>query len=345
MASGPEPGRPDGRPAVDDGKRSFRDDGIRSLQLVTTPRPFFEQQVQVLERNGVSCTVVRVPRPDEGTRSVVEYARFYVDVLRRVVRSDFDVVHANYGLTAPFALAQPTRPAILTLWGSDVFGRYGRVSTACARRFDAVVVMSGEMAERVDDAAHVIPHGVDTELFSPRDPEAAKAAVGWDPTVEHVLFPYDPSRAVKNYPRARSVVARVAAEFETPVRLHAVHGVPHERVPVYMNAADALLLTSAHEGSPNAVKEALACNLPVVAVDVGDVGELLDGVRNCRTCRSDAELVEALTAVLDSGSRSDGRSRIDAYSLERMAEDLLGVYESVLEPGADGERVPSTARH
>jgi len=94
---------------------------------------------------------------------------------------------------------------------------------------------------------------------------AARREIGWDDGRAHVLYPYDPARSVKNLPRTKRVVDAAADRVDGAVALDVVTDVPHRRMPTYLNAADALLLTSEHEGSPNTVKEALACNLPVVS--------------------------------------------------------------------------------
>ena len=303
---------------------------IRTLQVVTTRAGFFEQQVQVLEQNGISCTVVSVPKA-RGERSILDYLRFQSQVLRKTIQTDFDLVQANYGLTAPAVVAQPRRPIVVWLWGTELVGRYSRLNRACAVAADAVIVMSNRMADRFDRPCYVIRHGVDTELFSPMAREKAQSAVGWDPDEKHVLFPWDPSRPIKNYPRARAVVDAVDDHLDQEVTLQVVQNVPPREMPVYVNATDALILTSEMEGSPNAVREALSCNVPVVSVDVGDVRERISGVENCHVCTSDEELVSGLISVLRSGERSNGRERIDEFSLERMATDLLTVYEDVLD--------------
>lgn len=300
------------------------------LQLVTTAGPFFNEQIRILERYGVSCTVVTTPERDEGTRSVRDYASCYRSVLEAVWGGDFDLVHANYGLMAPLALAQPVRPVVCSLWGSDLFGRYGTVSKLCARGADEVIVMSEEMAAEVGGNPAVIPHGVDFDRFRPEPQRQARDAVGWAHGKKHVLFPWAADKDVKDYPRARRVVAAARERSSTPVELQVITGVPHDRMSTYMNAADALLMTSKWEGSPNSVREALACNLPVVATDVGDVREHVADIPLSRVCRTDEELVDALVAVLESDRPTDGREQVRHLSLEHMAEDYLEVYERAL---------------
>ncbi|WP_170977377.1 glycosyltransferase family 4 protein [Halorussus salinisoli] len=295
---------------------------------------FFEQQTEVLERRGVDCATMKPPgdhvaREDVTERSAGDYLRFVPQVVSESL-DGYDVVHANYGLTAPAALAQVRLPVVLSLWGTDLMGEYGWLSKQCARYCDAVIVMSDEMARELGQPCHVIPHGIDMDRFAPRPTEEARTEVGWDPDARHVLFPYPPSQEVKNHSRARRVVERASERVDADVELQVVYGVAHAEVATYMNAADALLLTSEHEGSPNSVKEAMSCNLPVVSTDVGDVSDRLDGVSASHVSDSDDELVEGLVDVLDDPRRSDGREAVRDISLERMAERIEGVYESVV---------------
>ena len=309
---------------------------MKVLNLVTNPHAqFFERQVETLGRMGVTGRTLSVPGTRQTTeagtesRSPLDYVRFYPQVLRCSL-DGYDVVHANYGLTAPAALAQPTRPVVLSLWGSDILGGVGWLSRRCARLADAVIVMTDEMAETLDPIdSHVIPHGVDLELFRPIPRAAARDCVGWDEETTQVLFPYSKGRPVKDYPRAESIVRAARERLDGPVKLRTLSGIPHEMMPLYMNAADALLLTSKHEGSPNSVKEAMACNLPVVSADVGDVRDRLAGVSNSFVRRTDAELVASLVAVLERRSPSNGRRHVEPLGLERMGERILSVYESV----------------
>jgi glycosyltransferase involved in cell wall biosynthesis len=306
---------------------------MRVLSLVPSPgSTSYSRRIAALERCGVECTTLSPAgehRPDGPSRSVVDYAALYPRALRASL-DGYDLVHAVQGAVAPLALAQPTRPIVLSLWGTDLFGRLGPVSRWCARRASAVVVMSPEMARALGRDAHVLPHGVDLERFRPRDQGAARADLGWDADAAYVLFPYSEARTVKNYPRATRVVSAARERVDRPVRFETVSGVAHERVATYMNAADALLLTSDHEGSPNTVKEALACNLPLVSTDVGDVKRRLDGVSPSAVCRNDRELVDALVSVLRRGDRSNGRTAVRELPEDRQARRLKAVYEDVI---------------
>jgi glycosyltransferase involved in cell wall biosynthesis len=111
--------------------------------------------------------------------------------------------------------------------------------------------------------------------------------------------------------------------------------VPHDDIPVYMNACDALVFTSMQEGSPNVVKEALACNLPVVSVDVGDVSERLRGVDNCELCADERPetIAAALERVFRRGGRCDGRRAVLPLAEDLMTQRVIALYRSVLRVG------------
>ncbi|MFC4541764.1 glycosyltransferase [Halosolutus amylolyticus] len=310
--------------------------------------PPFRTQVRALEKRGIDCTTISVPGAvtADTSRSVLDYVRFHPTVLSESFGS-YDLVHANYGLTAPFALAQPNLPVVLSLWGTDLDGELGWLSKLCAKRCDATIVMSERMKRELGQDSHVIPHGIDVDLFEPMPQSEAIDRLGWDPDAKHVLFPYKAEREVKNYPRAERIVEAVRDDVSNPVRLQTARDVPHERMPRYMNAADCLLLTSDREGSPNVVKEAMACNLPVVSVDVGDVRERLDGVSPSEVCRTDAELRRALATVLDRGTRSNGRELADRISTDRMAARIHEVYRDVCagQPSAERDRSNRLTSH
>lgn len=303
------------------------------LQVVTTASPFFEQQVEALEARGVSCTTVSVPDADGTAATLDAYRRCYQRVLRAGVDS-YDLVHANYGLVGPLALAQPTRPVVLTLWGSEVMGdstRLTAVSRAAARASDEVILPSDPISEAFDVPHEVVPFPVDTETFRPMERSTARADVDWETDARVVLFPYHPDRSVKNYPRAERVVSAVDDRLEESVELRWIWGVPHEDVPLYMNASDAVLVTSDHESGPMVVKEAAACNVPVVSTDVGFAPAALDGVSHSHVCDAEDELVDALAAVLESGERSDGRSVLELPDRDRTGERLHAIYRDVLD--------------
>lgn len=312
-------------------------DDLSVLHLVTAEEIFFRQQIETLDSKGVECEVCVVPGAEQidgdmtSRRGPAEYLRYLPKVQRTLRNGEFDLVHANYGLTAPYAATQLSLPVVLTLWGSDVVGFDGLVTKAFAWRADALTVRSVEMCELLGrEDAHIVPSGVDLERFRPIDRGEARDRVGWDSDGIHVLFPYSPDYERKNYPLAERVVDETAENIDRSITLHTMSGVDHEVVPYYVNAADCVLLTSDHEGSPNTVKESMACNVPVVSTDVGDVRKRLHGVSLGGVGETETDLAAHLTTVLSSDARSNGREAVREVSWDRIGEQLIDIYQVVV---------------
>jgi len=298
------------------------------LQLTTNAEAtYLMNQVEALSDLGVESDVVEVPdRSGSGDRSPTDYLEF-CPMVRNRISAEYDLIHANYGLTIPAALAQRQVPVVTSLVGTDLMGQFGFATKLFARFCDEVIVVSPEMNELVAGEANVIPYGIDFELFQPIEAAAARQAVGWQPDGHHVLFPYNPDRSVKNYPKAERVVDAASSRLDEEIELHVITGNDYSEMPYYMNAADVLLLTSRREGSPVTVKEALACNTPVVSTPVGDVPDRLSGVELGGTGASVEELAALLCHTLTAEETINGRGAVWNLRLERMGERIFDVYQ------------------
>jgi glycosyltransferase involved in cell wall biosynthesis len=301
---------------------------------------FVADQILALRDAGVEIDMLHVNRAGGGRQS---YRRLAGRARAAVADREPDVVHVLYGGVMADVVTRATNaaPVLVSFCGSDILG--GRsahgvaraaaaigvvASRRAARRAAGIIVKSRNLLEKLPSAVPkecvwVVPNGVDLERFRPADRDASCAALGLDAARRHVLFPAAPERPEKRFALAEAAVAGL----RSPVELHALAGRPHEEVPLWLNAVDAVLLTSAYEGSPNAVKEALACNTPVVSVDVGDVRERVEGVSGCAVVDADAAaLAEALAAVLARGERTDGRRKVRELSQERVAQTVAEIY-------------------
>jgi teichuronic acid biosynthesis glycosyltransferase TuaC len=305
---------------------------------------FVADQVRSVRALGVEADVLFVDRPGEGRGAYRSLAR---RVRQAVSSSSPDLVHVMYGgvMADTVTRVVADRPVLVTFCGADLEGnatsgplgalsaRYGVLaSKRAARRADGVVVVSRNLYEALPESLDysrvwIIPNGVDLSRFAPRDRDDCRRALGWVNRRKHVLFPASPVRAEKGYPLAEAAVRRLA-EDGLDVELRSLDGVPHDEVPTWFNAADAVVLTSVREGSPNVVKEALACNVPVVSLDVGDVRERLDGIEGCFLADATPDDVAAkLARVLERGGRIEGRESVTALSLERIAARVREIYE------------------
>jgi glycosyltransferase involved in cell wall biosynthesis len=306
---------------------------------------FITSQVASLRDLGVEIEVCHLNRPSEG-RSVYRGLAGKIHSLVSTTRPD--VVHVQYGgvLANRVGRAVRDRPLLVSFCGDDLLGGGGggltdRAARAynviesrrAAGRADGIVVKSRNLFDALPrglskDRVWILPNGVDTRRFRPLDRLECQSALGWSPDRKHVLFPAPRSRPEKRFELATAAVAELNGGSE--VELHALEGVSHDQVPTWMNAADAVVLTSSREGSPNAVKEALACNVPVVSVDVGDVRERLDGIDGCYVAEATpADLAEKLRLVLERGTRIDAGEHVETIAIDRVARKLLGIYETL----------------
>ena len=285
---------------------------------------FVWQQAEQLQQLGHTVDVINIP----GFRSKLNYLRAAGEVLRRTRRTKYDIVHAHYGLSAIPASFRLNAPLVITMHGGDLLGgTLERLCTAMIWRFaDAVIVVSEQMRRRVPGI--IIPCGVDLRLFKPYDRTEARARLGWPSDKYRVLFPFDPARPVKRYDLARGAVQRLVEEG-VDVELITVFNVDTREMPWYYSAADVMILSSSREGSPTSVKEALACNLPVVTTDVGDVRDILGGLPGTWVCRHDVTEIAASLRRALKVSRTDGLQRREAmarYDQILIAGKILDVY-------------------
>ncbi len=321
--------------------------------------PWLQSQIGSLRRAGLAIESFVIHRAARA-----KYARAIPRLRAHLARHRYDIVHAHYGYAGIVAAAQFRCPSVVTFHGDDLLGTpnvHGRATAwsrlwveihrRVANRVDAVIAVSDEMARVLDrDDVHVIPCGVDTELFVSRYRDEARARLGWDPGRRYVFFAANPSFPRKCFPVARAAVELLNRTRSQPVELVCTHSqpqavVPYEDVPWYMAAADALVVTAYWEGGPVVVKEAMACNLPIVSVDVGDVRQVIGDTPHCRiVAREPAAVAAALADVIDPPRRTPGRARVEALALPRIAERLIAVYESVARSAPKADRQESKSQ-
>lgn len=258
-----------------------------------------------------------------------------IQKLRRAYREGgYSLAHAHYSLSAFAATLAGCRPLVVSLMGSDTF-QSGAVTSVIRwlsrSKWAATIVKTAEMQGRIKSgSAVVIPNGVDLKRFKPIDLHAARKHLDLDYDKRIILFVSGRNRKEKRLPLAMEAVGILN---DDNVRFIHLHDTPNEQVPLYLNAADLLLLTSSREGSVNVVKEAMACNCPVVSTDVGDVRWVVGNTEGCYLVSSDpSDIAAALRKVLDSGKRTNGRDRIKSIGLDAgsIAERIADIYKEVL---------------
>jgi len=307
---------------------------------------FVHEQIRGLRSVGLDVRVLFVDRRREGPMA---YYRLSSQVDSAVAELDPDAIHVMYGgvMARQIARRHHVRPLVVTFHGSDLLGenlsgwarktisRYGvYCSRRAAKAAESVIVVARHLVGALNGAAtadkiRVIPCGIDLERFKPMDPVVCKQRLGWSTRPFHVLFASSNGDPVKRPELARAAVAQMTRS-NRPAELHCLSGIRNEDVPVWINASDVLLLTSLHEGSPTVVKEALACGLPVVSVDVGDVAERIEGIEGCYMAGPHpAELAAKLCLVRERGQRLDCRTRLEELSITSVARKLKRCYEDI----------------
>lgn len=290
---------------------------------------FVADQVAALRRlDGVEVELHAFP---PGLRS---YPRAAWQLRRRYRGADFDVVHAHFGLTAWPALAVRGAPHAVTFHGTDLaHPRSGRLSRAALRVVDLAATVSASLArERIPGAATrrrvaVLPCGVDLARFRPIPRAQARRRLGLDPDAPCLLFPADPARPEKRFDRAQAVAGAIP--------LLTLGDVDPEQVPLWVNAANAVLVPSEREGFGLAVLEALACDVPVLATPVGIAPLALSGLAGTHCAPFDADRWQAALAphLATADPRVAGRARAELFSAERMAERVLVAWRAIAAEG------------
>ena len=205
------------------------------------------------------------------------------------------------------------------------------ISRWLCRHVDAVLVKTEQMRRAAGlGNIYVIPDGINFELFRPMPRAEVRAILGWDPDRYYVVFANNPRIPVKNFALAEAAIERLK-ERGIEAELVVANGLPQTKVVEYINASNALILPSIAEGSPNVVREAMACNVPVVATNVGDVAQVIGHTAGCRACPHDADALAAglEEALLHSGPTT-GREDTSHLSSEAIAPRLLSMYEQII---------------
>jgi teichuronic acid biosynthesis glycosyltransferase TuaC len=300
---------------------------------------FSRRQAAALKEAGIQIETFHIKTWKSFPTLISEYLK----LLRAANRTKPDIIHAQYGtMTAALCALCNVKKLVITFGGSDLNPITGNVfrklfglllSQVAALKATKIVCVSDYLRKRLwwkRNRVVVIPSGVGLRLFQPMDRIESRNYLGWDLSERLVLFNVGNDPLLKGEELAEAAVS-VARDLTGPIRLVKLYGdVEPDLMPLYYNAADCLLVASVSEGSPNVVKEAMACNLPVVSTCVGDVEERLRKVYPSFVVDRDPfKLGTAVARVLKSNLRSNGRERVIEVSQEVTTKQLIQVYSSM----------------
>ena len=254
--------------------------------------------------------------------------------LKESIRDNhIDLVHAHYGFCGALAVLQRKVPVIITFHNGETLSFKGKLISSAAAWLSKYNIFVAQHIHdklfKVPKEYSIIPCGIDLKLLPLVSKEEAVKAMGLRTDVPNILFGGSFSNARKNYPLAKEALALLPYE----VNLIEMKGFSRAEVDQLLCGCDLFLMPTKSEGSPQVVKEALACNCPIVATGVADIPELLSGVSNCYTTGFDAsEIAGRIDTIIKSGQRSNGREKVISMNLDNplVAKRIKMIYEKVL---------------
>lgn len=290
--------------------------------------PFVTEQAEALEKAGAECHYFPVR-----SKGVAGYLKQLPELKRIIKKFKPDVVHAHYGLCGLFANLQRRVPVVTTYHGSDINNAPVRRLSNISIRLSAYnIFVSQKNIDIISPKRKyaLIPCGINLEDYPIVEKEEARRRMGLEKDKQYILFASAFDNKVKNAPLAKKAVALLN---DRNVELLELKGYSRHQVATLMQTVDAFLMTSISEGSPQVIKEALVCGCPIVSVDVGDVGERVDGIEGCYMAdgREPDELAECLRKALAFKCRTKGRERVisDGLDNKQIAQHLMEIYKSL----------------
>jgi glycosyltransferase involved in cell wall biosynthesis len=306
--------------------------------------PIIENQGESLLNKGIKISYFPI-----NSKGFSGYLRTVYRLRSYLKRNPVDLIHAHYSLSAYVALlAKREEKLIVSFMGDDIVGSNRndgsvtgislvlvRLNIFLSRHFFSFsLVKSEEMLTRVNHRRiSLIPNGVNLNIFIPIDKLKTRNALGIAPEKTLVIFVSDPSRVEKNFSLA---LESVRSLNDSNILLMPLWGMGKDELINYYNSADVCILTSFHEGSPNVIKEAMACNCPIVSTKVGDVELVMSRLEGCYVASWDpVDFSEKLKLALKFSreqGRTNGRDSITRLGLDSVsvAERIIKVYKKIL---------------
>ena len=285
----------------------------------------------------------------EGKRNILKYMN-EIKKIRSINHIKYDIIHAYDGSSGFIANFQRGIPVITTFIGSDLLGNYssnGRFdygfsiisffASYAAQLFSKkLITISQNLSRRIyfNKKHKMIKLGVDHNHFNPIGMSAAREKLNWNNDAIYILFPANKNRVIKRYGIAKEIIEEISKEISSVKLISLEKPNMYPELPLIMSGCNAMIFVSFHEGSPNVIKEALACNLPIFSFDIGDVSEQLEGVTNSHVVNNGNKtaLYKKLLDYLykTPKKRSNGRNKIIPLSWDNYTVNVENIYYKAL---------------
>lgn len=288
---------------------------------------FVKNQMDGLIKKGANIDLLylRVKNP------LIDYFKGIFLLRTKIAKKRYDLIHAHYGFMGFICSFQRKVPFILTLHGSDVNILWQRFFSKIAYLSAKKVIVTNQLHKKImGEKAVVVPTGIDSNTFKPMNKNSARQMLNLDNNKKYLLFPSSKLRKVKNYDLFNEVITILRNENKDYDELSLENLTPVEVNLIY-NAADLLVLTSFSEGSPLVIREALACNLPIVSVNVGDVAYQIENIPNCVIASfNPIEIVQKIKIILSNHQTARKDNNILLHTIEDNAIHTLKIYKDIL---------------
>ncbi|MDQ6531542.1 glycosyltransferase family 4 protein [Flavobacterium sp. LHD-85] len=266
----------------------------------------------------------------------IEYVKAIFGLKKTINKFDPEIIHIHYGLSGLFLLFfRPKCKVFITLHGGDILPKQGKYmqlffTRKILKKVDKAFILNGEMAEILSELKipfEILPCGVDIDCFNQNQDYIIR-----NKTNKVLVFPGDSARPVKNFPLFKKVYEEVRKKYPYNLDMKIVHNLKREEVVDLLSSGDCLVMTSLSEGSPQIIKEALSCNLPVVSVNVGDVSNVIEDLPGCFVSNtySVTELAECIFRSFDSDIKGLREKFIKKglYDNDSIFKRLLQAYKN-----------------
>lgn len=289
--------------------------------------PFITEQVDALEKKGVICKYLAVKG-----KGFLSYIRQFPKLRKAIREFHPDIIHAHYGLCGLLANYQHIVPTVTTYHGSDINNpKILRISRKVIQRSRFNIFVSQEIVDiaKPNNNFAIIPCGINLEDYPIIDKVDARRRLDLEAAKKYILFAGAFDNPVKN-----ASLAKAAVELVPDAEIHELKGYTRAEVATLLQAVDCMLMTSLSEGSPQVIKEAMACGCPIVSVDVGDVKEIVTNIAGCFIAeRNPHDIALKINEALDYGCRTKGRSAISEKGLTNndVVSKIIEVYTSCLQ--------------
>lgn len=300
--------------------RSYAKEGIA---------PFIKEQVDEIKKSNIEVDYFIIKN-----KGIIGYLKAYFLLIKKIKQYKPDIIHAHFGLSGLLANLQRNIPVVTTYHGSDInLKKVYFFSKLAIFLSEKNIFVSQKLYNKVrhQDKNIILPCGVNTDLFIPLNKQECRKKMDLDNDTKYVLFSKMFTDPIKNYQLAKESIDNYKENYPEKIELLEFIGYSREDVVLLMNAVDCVIMTSHYEGSPQFIKEAMACGCPIVSVDVGDVPYIIGDTNGCYIVDRDSnKLCDTLKLAIEYG-RTNGRDRIiNLFDSKKITSEICRLYKNII---------------